>query len=65
MNLKVTNRTGFRYGGEHYANGEIILNARDREANLLIAIGKAEKCDAPEPKNAKKGKYKTRDLKPE
>lgn len=66
MDLKVTDPKGFRYGGEHYAEGAVIENARDREANLLIAIGKAEKYEAPKKRQRKVRKdYETRDMKAE
>jgi hypothetical protein len=67
LDLKVLDPKGFRYGGKHYKQSDIIPNARPREANLLIAIGKAEKYTAA-PKRAPKKRsteYKTRDMKAE
>lgn len=64
MFLKVKDPKGYRFAGKHMAEGDV-HEARDREGNLLIAIGKAEKVDEPKKNLARKAKkdYQTRDMK--
>lgn len=68
MDLKVKDPRGFRFGGKFYAQGQIIPGAREREGNLLVALGKADVYVEPEPKKAKKakkGEYETRHMQAE
>lgn len=69
MDLKVKDPRGFRFGGKFYAQGQIITGAREREGNLLVALGKADVYVEPEPKKkskkAKKGDYETRHMQAE
>lgn len=68
MDLKVKDPRGFRFGGKFYAQGQIIPGAREREGNLLVALGKADVYVEPEPKKAKKAKkgdYETRHMQAE
>lgn len=61
MDLKVLCARGIRYGGTHYDKGDIIEDAGQREANLLIAIGKCEPYKKAKRRSRKD--YETRDMK--
>lgn len=68
MDLKVKDPRGFRFGGKFYAQGQVITGAREREGNLLVALGKADVHVEPEPKKtkkARKGEYETRHMQAE
>lgn len=68
MDLKVKDPRGLRFGGKFYAQGQVIPGAREREGNLLVALGKADVYVEPGPKKAKKakkGEYETRHMQAE
>lgn len=67
MNLKVLDPKGIRYGGSFYPRSKVIYDARPREANLLIALGKAEPYTGRKKQAPSKGSedYATRDMKAE